>query len=235
MTQLSPLRKLARAYSDGKIEKDKYRTDRTAFFEDLIAGNVILPVEDNTAEKIARGDTFSDITLQKIGESSSQPAPTNPAQSKGLLDNKPVVFGGIGAIVVIVLLVAIFSGGDDTSIQPNQSQNDAGPAPVVVEDAPPSPLENHISSFLAANTWSEASLNAFLNEWQSFADADHASAMSSTAFSQLVNEISKKLLEERALAAIGNPETSYEKQRQLVEFANTIGIADQRITLPDAP
>lgn len=51
----------------------------------------------------------------------------------------------------------------------------------------------------------------------------------------MVNEISKKLLEEKDLAAIGNPETSYEKQRQLVEFANSIAIRDQRITMPDAP
>lgn len=59
--------------------------------------------------------------------------------------------------------------------------------------------------------------------------------MNSTEFSRLINAISKKLLEERALASIGNPETSYEKQRQLVEFAHTIGIRDQRISLPDAP
>ncbi|NNE37511.1 MAG: hypothetical protein HKN08_04335, partial [Gammaproteobacteria bacterium] len=66
-------------------------------------------------------------------------------------------------------------------------------------------------------------------------DIDRASAMNTTDFSRLVNGISKKLLEERALAAIGNPETSYEKQRQLVEFADAIGINDQRISLLDAP
>ncbi len=148
MTQLSPIRTLARAYSDGKIDKDKYRSDRTTFFEVLIAGNVTLPVEDEIAKRIADGGTFSDITLQKIAESSEAPAPSKRQKPKGFLDNKSILFGDVGA---------------------------------------------------------------------------------------MVNEISKKLLEEKALAAIGNPETSYEKQRQLVEFANSIAIRDQRITMPDAP
>ena len=235
--QYSPLRILARAYSDGKIEKEKYRTDRASFFEALIAGNVTLPTEEDLKERIARGDTFSDITLQKI-KSAEKPATAAPKQKEpeGLLQNKAVLIGGgAGVLVIIIILIAVMSGGDETPSQPQQASQDEQESPAVVVDAPPTPLQNHLTRFLSANRGSEANLNAFLIEWQSFSQSDQAAAMNSIEFSRLVNAISKKLLEERALAAIGNPETSYEKQRQLVEFADSIGISDQRISLPEAP
>jgi len=241
MTQKSTLRILARNYSDGKIDKDKYRTGRTSFFESLVAGNASLPVEDEVkdeaddfTEKMARGDTF-DITSKKIvKDRPEEPQKKRKEPDSFLKQNSTLIFGGAGAFIVIILLVVIFSGGDETPTQASQASDDNQSAPAIV-DAPPSPLQNHVASFLSENLWSQGNLDAFVIEWQTFSDLDRSTTMNSTEFSRLVNAISKKLLEEKALAAIGNPETSYEKQRQLVEFANTIGIRDQRITLPDAP
>ncbi len=238
MTQQSTLRILARNYSDGKIDKDKYRTSRTSFFESLVSGDASLPVEheiDEIAEKIARGDTFSDITSQKsVKDRPEEPQKKRKEPDSFLKQNSTLIFGGAGTFIVIILLLVIFSGGDESPTQASQSSDNNQSTPAII-DAPPSPLQNHVASFLSENLWSQGNLDAFIIQWQSFSDLDRSTTMNSTEFSRLVNAISKKLLEERALAAIGNPETSYEKQRQLVEFANTIGIQDQRITLPDAP
>lgn len=57
--------------------------------------------------------------------------------------------------------------------------------------------------------------------------------MNSIELNQLATAIYKQLLEERALSGIGDAEKAVNKQKQLIEFAEQIGINDSRLTMPD--
>ena len=235
MTQQSGLRVLAKAFASGQIKKDKYRTDRAAYLESVVADGLSLPL----AEQIPReksdklSETFSDNTLRKSREYRAATTPTSEdaVGSSSFNLNKAMMVGGAALFVLIIVIVIAMSGGDDAP----QPQTDQMDQPTAMTDGPPSAAQNLITGFLGDNIWSQSNLDLFAVEWQTIPLSVRTSAMSTTDFSRLVNAIYKKLLEERALSGISNPETSYEKQRLLVEFATTIGITDQRISLPEAP
>jgi hypothetical protein len=234
MEQQSILRRLAKDYAIGQIDKEKYRNSRTKFLESVLSGEEILPVTGHSP--LAENENFNDITSQKSErpEIASEPIASVPATDNDILKNKStLLYGGIGLVVAIVLIIAIFASGDDESI--SQSQSPQENQNTAISNAPPSAAQNLISKFLVDNNWSQSNQDIFLMNWRGISESERASATTSTEFGRLINAINKKLLEERALSLIGNPETSYEKQHLLVDFATTIGISDQRISLPDAP
>ncbi|MGY8815036.1 MAG: hypothetical protein ACKVHQ_10040 [Gammaproteobacteria bacterium] len=232
MAEQSTLRTLAKAYANGQIEKEKYRADRTAFLDTVLSGSITLPVSGHAP--LVGNENVNDITTQK-GDKPRKATATasNKAEDGGFLKQKSILlYGGIGIVVIIIFIVAMTIGGEDSNNQATPAQVSSNNS---ANNTQPSRAQNLISSFLSDNNWTQSSQDVFLMNWRGISETEKASAMSSTEFSRLINGIYKKLLEERALSRIGNPETSYEKQRQLVEFASTIGISDQRISLPDAP
>ncbi|MGK0298093.1 MAG: hypothetical protein ACI9XC_001711 [Gammaproteobacteria bacterium] len=233
MAEQSTLRTLAKAYANGQIEKEKYRADRTAFLDTVLSGSITLPVSGHSP--LIGNENVNDITTQK-GDKPRKYTATTSIKTKedgGFLKQKStLLYGGISLVVVIIIIVALTTGGDDTSNQTTPGQVSSNNS---TSNTQPSRAQNLISSFLSDNNWTQSSQDVFLLNWRGISETERSSAMSSPEFSRFINEIYKKLLEERALSRIGNPETSYEKQRQLVEFASTIGINDQRISLPDAP
>jgi hypothetical protein len=233
MAQYSTLRSLAKAYANGKIKKDKYRKDRAAYLESVFSGTVSLPanVPESASEKFSstysrtlKGDEIDKAGLSNIGIDKDSASQSSPTSYKGL------VIGAIAVCIIIVVAIVIISGGDADTAQTQQATTQANQS-----NAPPSAAQNLLTRFLEDNNWSQSELDVFLTNWRGISETQRASAMTSTEFSRFINAIYKKLLEERALSRIGNPQTSYEKQRQLVDFASTIGIRDQRISLPDEP
>jgi len=92
-----------------------------------------------------------------------------------------------------------------------------------------------VREFLSAKDWSAGNMENFVGAWRQLPDADRAAAGDSVEMSQLSNEIYKKLLAVRALAAIDGLELSFNKQKALVDFSNDLGISDDRLTLPQPP
>jgi len=142
--------------------------------------------------------------------------------------------GGAALLVVIVAIVVVLTGNKQepspTAVTASSTANTASAIP----EAAPTAATTLISSFLTSNNWSQPTLDKFVADWQQIPEAERSNSMSSVELGQLSNAIYKKLLEERALSGIGNPETSLEKQRLLVEFATNIGIQDQKISLPES-
>jgi hypothetical protein len=234
MTQQTTLRGLAKAYATGILEKDKYRKDRTTFIEALLSGAVTLhPAESPVQAKMER---TGEIPIDRVNQAALEDININITPEPGpLKTNLALIIGGVAALLVIVIIVMFATSGDDSDTAAALPLPQSPVAAPPVMDTPRTAAQNLIASFLAKNTWSEAAMEAFLAEWEVMPEPEKSSIGNTIELGQLANEIYKKLLEERALSGIGNPEASYAKQRQLVEFAANIGVNDPRIALPEPP
>lgn len=234
------LRSLAKGYAGGQIDQATYRAERNAFIEAVLEGTVTIkavagiPASLSSESRVSSSDK---TTLM----GSDGPAPTYTAMandepiSNAPEQKKTGLYIGIAAVVIVAIGIAIFAlGGDkpDTGSVSTTAASANTPAPTA---SPASPAISLVSAFLSANSWSQPSLDNFVAEWNRLSPTDQSSLTGSIELGQLTNAIYKKLLEERALSSIGNPETSFAKQRSLVEFAGQIGIKDNRITLPEPP
>lgn len=234
----STLRQLAKAYANSQIDKEKYRNDRTAYVEAVVSGK--LPLRPNQHDTALLSSTFSgtrtDFGLDNAGKPTG---PTyistddNAAGSASFMQTKKTGLI-IGAASLVVIIIVVFIALRDNKQQAPVG-NEIASSTTAQADAPPSAAHNLIRSFLDTNIWSQASMDNFRMEWNRLSEADRTATKSSIELGQMTNAIYKKLLEEKALSGIGNPETSYEKQRILVQFASDIGIDDPRISLPELP
>lgn len=232
------LRSLAKGYAGGQLDQTKYRTERTAFIEAVLAGTVTIkavagiPASLSSESRVSSSDKTT--LMGSDGPAYTAIANDEPVSSVPEQKKTGLVIG-IAAAVIVIIGIAIFAlGGDKT--EPAGTPTAAAPATTPAPAATPaSPAISLVSAFLSANSWSQPSLDNFVADWNRLSPADQASLSGSIELGQLTNAIYKKLLEERALSSIGNPETSFAKQRSLVEFAGQIGIKDNRITLPEPP
>jgi hypothetical protein len=227
MTSQSTLRSLARSYANGTLDKDTYRKQRTGYIEAVLAGEVSLrPQQPPSAQSTQ--DTFAGgVTLKK----SKIPEP----KPRSNTDKQKLVWfvAGVGIVLLAIIVVLLIPDG--------QQQTTPIPSPSVTETLTPVPVPaetvsaavpNLIKTFLTQNIWSETSMDTFVSDWNAIPDSEKAGISNTGEYSQLTSSIVKKLVEERALSTIGNPELSLEKQRLLVDFAARIGIQDSRIALP---
>jgi len=224
----SALRKLAKSYASGNLDKETYRKKRAVYLESLLSGKISLYEDVPDTETASRKtpsedrDPASD-TLQNAFEITNIP----PARSRRRRSKTTGAWLIGAAVAVLGLVLVLFVSGD------NEPQLDTQPESAPLMPAASSPAQDLIASFLEQKKWTQESIAAFLDQWRSISDADRIEAAESVEMDQLANAIHKKLLEERALSGIGNPESSLEKQRQLVRFAAEVGIRDNRITLQE--
>jgi len=227
MTSQSTLRSLARDYANGTLDKDTYRKERTGYIDALLAGEVSLrPQQPPPAQSTQ--DTFAGgVTLKKSKIPETIPR-SNPDKQKLIW-----LVAGIGIVLVVIIVVLLIpSGQPETTTVPSPSVTETvTPAPVPVEIVSAA-APDLIKTFLTQNIWSETSMDTFVSDWNAIPDPEKAGISNTGEYSQLTSSIVKKLVEERALSTIGNPELSLEKQRLLVDFATRIGIQDSRIALP---
>jgi len=224
MSSITTLRSLAKDYANGTLEKDNYRKERTVYLEAILAGDVSVRQKQSTAS--VTQDRSDSVTQRK-------PNTTQPStEATRRFNSKMILLAGGTVLTLIVIIVLMLSSGENENVNPADSEAIVEtPAPTRLETTPTA-AQDLISSFLSSNMWSVSSMDTFLQDWNNLATTDKTDISNTVEFSQLTSSILKKLVEERALSTIGNPETSLEKQRQLVEFAASIGINDPRISLP---
>ncbi len=133
------------------------------------------------------------------------------------------------ALLVIALFISINDNNNNFILDSDFTSD------ISALNIPPTGAQFMISEFLQRNLWGETNLDSFAEKWQEVPENERAFAMNSAEYSRLINAIYKKLLEERALSRIGNPDISYEKQQKLIEFASILGIKDQRISISEPP
>jgi len=240
MATETTLRDLAKGYAGGKLDKAKYRAARTAYIESVVSGAVTLLSSQDSGGLAAT--TATDLNLRNssdktsmMGSAAYSRSQSNEGDTGKSGKTKTGLFiGGAALLVVIVAIVIALTGNKQepspTAVAAGSSANTASAIP----DTTPTATITLIRTFLTSNNWSQPTLDKFVADWQQMPEADRSASMSSVELGQLSNAIYKKLLEERALSGIGNPETSLDKQRLLVEFATSIGIQDQKISLPES-
>ncbi len=228
----SPLRDLAKANAKGVLDEKKYREDRAVFIESVLSGERVL--QDNDYPPPVSTKTFEDLTdrsratIDKVAETVKQEVQSEPTRSKNGL-----IAAGIAGVdtIVVILIIALSSDSDENSVNVTVTSTSNQPAVSTASVVG----QNLIREFLGNKSWSQSSMDSFLYNWQALPETEKTSMKNSIELGQITNAIYKKLLEERALSGIGNPETSLGKQRQLVLFSNQIGIDDSRISIPEIP
>lgn len=131
--------------------------------------------------------------------------------------------------MIIAVLVVVFSGGDP---EETSTAGLAVTGPTAAQDTT-NEARTLVREFLDRKNWAGSNLDSFLVQWNALPEETRTDAMQSIELNQLSTAIYKQLLEERALSGIGDAEQAINKQRQLIEFAEQIGINDPRLTMPD--
>lgn len=240
MATESTLRDLAKAYAGGKLDKAKYRASRTAYVEAVVSGSVtLLSSQDSGGPAVT---TSTDLNTRNssdktsmMGSAAYSRAHSNEGDAgKSGKTRTGLFIGGAALLVVVVAIVVVLTGNKQEPSPTAGTASNTTNSASAIADAAPTAAITLIRTFLSSNNWSQPTLDKFVADWQQIPAADRSASMSSVELGQLSNAIYKKLLEERALSGIGNPETSLDKQRLLVEFAASIGIQDQKISLPES-
>jgi len=237
------LRELAKEFAQGKISRDEYRMQRSELIQGIMAGTIEVPDKEYLApipppsedDITAQGPDFdpfatTEIAVTKPGNKQKKPAspPTTPAEPGTAKSPAfPVWLFATLSIAVMVLIVAItalfiYSDDDSTS---GESSVSTSPAPPAAGQA----ANQLIQLFLQRNNWQAESLEKFRQNWEKIGPSERQAALDQPVINQLKNAIYQQILEERAMIALGDAESSRQKQQLLVDFAASLGIGDPKI------
>ena len=255
------LRQLAKDHSLGNLDKDSYRKSRAELLQGIVSGSVDLaeidyppPVQPPEPESLDTTERREDFKRKPASESSeaskeapaaaaTEAAPAASAAAEEKTSNKGIVIGLVVAVVLIAIaIVGLMGGKDDKGVESSSTKMTStaesastGSDAAASDDSSASTgkAAQLIKDFLEKNNWSEASLNAFSESWSALSDDEVTATSESVPLGQLTNAIYRQLLEEQALSGLVEDDSSINKQKRLVEFANSLGISDSRIKLPE--
>ncbi len=225
------LRLLAKQYFIGQIDRDTYLDARHHLIDDIVAGDVLLP-DDEDPTSITESAITETATTQTARTTRTEPHRTEPAPPP-IKDNTPLIIGGV-VVVSLVLVVSAASfflaGEDEVPTRTNPTQTTALISPVNEEAPAPTLLE----TFIASSDWSASALQTTIEEWNTLSDEERSGLSDTLAFRQLEDSIYTQILETRALMDIGDVEESVSHREQLLGFARGLGSSDQRFSLAES-
>ena len=248
-TQGTTLRELARAFAKGELGRDEYRRDRSKLVAAILAGEVVVrnidfppPIKPPGSDGV---DATEPRSRRRRAESSDEPESTTqmtPPRPRPAtpppVSRQPAI---PGRLITAVLLVGI-AGAATWYITSRPAPGISTPAPAAApataapaaEDPRAEAGRTLISQFLQDRNWSAPRMASFQSEWSAL-DAEHrAAALGSADAGRLASAIYQRLLEERAVSALGDVEASLARQKALVGFASAIGISDPRLSVPES-
>lgn len=252
MANQTPLRQLAKDHAQGSLDKDSYRKSRAEFLQQLVAGEITLeeidyppPVKTPEPEPLDTTERREEVK-RPAKPAVEAPADAAPATAAGDVapeeqgSNRGIFIGIAIAVLVVVFLAFSFMAEDEQeqgTTRPGAATQRGPEKPVAATSVEKAGGEAQqlIESFLEKNNWSTDSLQQFQQDWNDLANDELAAAENSPVLGKMTNAIYRQLLEEQALAGLVDDDSSLNKQKQLVEFANSLGIEDSRFKLPDPP
>ena len=237
------LRELAKDYALGEIDKDNYRKSRVELITAITAGNVnvkaidfpppLMPSEEEEAAITETAKRDKTELISPPPEQRATPSGSSSNQQSPAKTNKKshLMFISVSVVIVISLIIVVIlfypkPPGSATTETSNEAQATAPAAAASINMAG----ESLIADFLTQKSWSEDSLDTFLNSWSALSQEERVSAKPSKRMQRMHDSIYKQFLEEKALSSIDS-EKAVLKQQKLIEFANAIGIDDSRLVL----
>ena len=233
------LRELARDYSRGVIDKEKYRKSRSELIKGIIAGQIAVkpidylpllkpPVEEVTTKTIERDRTQ---IREEPSQSAAKPKKKPPVKAATIPEKKsawPFIIISTSVVLILIIAVVLFYPKPPTATTETIVQT--GNANTIKGNNVGKAGEDLIAKFLTEKDWSEESLDSFIASWTSLSDLEKNSAAQTKRMQRMSSSIYKQFLEEKALASIDS-EKAIMKQQKLIEFANAIGIRDSRLVI----
>ncbi len=251
MANLKSLRELATEHALGNLDKESYRKSRAELIQGILSATIPLkeieyppPVQPPAPEALddtQRRDDRKKPPLKNAQLQADTSAGTGTASASnaaadpdGHGSNK-VLFIGLAAAVAAIIIVAliVLLGGGSAKQLPSTMTGAENSGDLAAVPQTKTQAQSLIQSFLNKNNWSSSSLDNFLRQWNDLPAGDMLASKDSLEMGQITNAIYKQLLEERALSGLVDDDSSLIKQRQLLQFANELGIDDPRITLPE--
>lgn len=245
MTNMT-LRSLAKDYANGILDKESYRKARDDLLRKIAAGEIAVapidyrPLLDVEDMEVTRDKTS--IKAAPAGEESRPtteivtPEPPRPPIAARRPSNTPLklilITTTIAALCVIVIIVLYMTA--EAPIR--EITSETGSASLTGQDAVPQGPDTGkllIEEFLRQNNWNDDSLGQFGMQWNSLSDAERTAALAGPEKTQLANAIYRQLLEERALAGLGDVTAAIARQHTLVNFADRVGIEDARFVVQE--
>lgn len=245
MTNMT-LRSLAKDYANGILDKESYRKARENLLRGIAAGEIIVaPIDYRPPLDIEDMEVTRDKTSIKATSTREEsrptteivtPEPPRPPIAARRPSNTPLklilITATIAALCVIVIIVLYMTAEAPV----REITSETGSVPLTGQDAVPQGPDTGkllIEEFLRQNNWSDDSLGQFGMQWNSISDAERTAALAGPEKTQLANAIYRQLLEERALAGLGDVTAAIARQHTLVNFADRVGIEDTRFVVQE--
>lgn len=227
----SSLRSLAKAYAKGTIEQTAYREARAKLLHGILSGETVLQENEYPPLPKPMEDESLEVTERRPVKKKNELTETGSADSEKL---KLPVWGvpaAIVAVILAVILILVLNSKPDAQNK-STAANEANAVDSTASGLQSGPALDLITNYLEKNSWSDASLDAFLLQWQALPPDSLTGINDTVEFGQITNAIHRKLLEERALAKLTKAESAIAKQQKLIDFAGQLGISDPRISMP---
>lgn len=220
------LRGLAKAYSDGLIDRKQYIRERRQLIDGIVAGELeIVPYDaPQPAPDPAIERTFSD------GEATLEIPHVDPdAETKPVAPAKPRRSGSTIVIIVLGLAVAAYALWHTMGRVDPGTPTVTAPAATSTPETP-NPAGALLDSFLDENTWLPKRIDGFLLAWEQESRTARDALIDTPTMRRAADLITQQILEEKALFELGEQDTALRKQRRLLDLADALSIENERIS-----
>lgn len=229
------LRELAKEFAKGAINKEEYRKARGGLIKGILSGEIPLQVNEYPPPIMPpEPEPITETRPRTKAKSEPTSIPAAPQPDVQPAAERPwLLIATVVAILCLAILLIIL-------LRPSATQQ-AATGTVSVTPPPVTPakavseVEHMIEEFLIQKNWGNSRLQAFQNQWGQLSQEEKDAGNESTAMRRLTDAIYRQLLEEQALADISKSTAAVEKQHNLVDFAEAIGIYDARIKIREVP
>lgn len=220
------LRGLAKAYSDGLIDRKQYIHERRQLIDGIVAGELeITPYEAPEPAAAAPVErTFSD------GEATLEmPNPESEVETIPVTPVKPRRSGR--TLVLSLFGVAALAYAAWHMMGRVDSETPTTPAMSTTEiPETPNPAGVLLDGFLDENTWLPQRIEGFMLAWEQEPLAAREALEDTPTMRRAADLITQQIIEEKALFELGERDTALRKQRRLFDLADALSIENERIS-----
>jgi formylglycine-generating enzyme required for sulfatase activity len=209
------LRALSRIYASGNIDRESYRAQRLEFLKRISSGEqavIRFQKPEPEVPTVFPYENDEGDTTQEIMPTANAAAAAANGGSKAKL---PMLIG------LILLALAVWGVWQwqtgETAIAPT-----ATPAPEVAE-------ATLVETFVANKNWDTTNVVDFSDAWDALTSAERSRLATTPAMGQLANNLIAEIRAEGALIELGDAEDALDKQSQLLNLAEHLGLNNSQL------